>query len=126
MNGRFLFDTNAIIYYLQGVPEWVSFIDAAAMTGRYASVITRMELLGFPGMTEDDEARVRRFLADLVVMPLDDGIESAAIELRRTARLKLPDAIVVATAIRAGATLITGDQKLAVLTWPGYQSTMPS
>ncbi len=99
MNGKFLFDTNAIIYYLQGLPEWVALIDGTAMTERYASVVTRMELLAFPGITEAEAERIRRFLADLIVMPLDDVIENTAIEVRRTARLKLPDAIVVATAV---------------------------
>jgi predicted nucleic acid-binding protein len=125
MNGKFLFDTNAIIYYLQGLPEWVASIDGAVMTARYASVVTRMELLAFPGITKDEESRIRRFLADLTVMPLNDVIENMAIEVRRTARLKLPDAIVVATAVSEGATLITGDKKLADFAWPGFQSKMP-
>ncbi len=125
MNGKFLFDTNAIIYYLQGLPEWVALIDGTAMTERYASVVTRMELLAFPGITEAEAERIRRFLADLIVMPLDDVIENTAIEVRRTARLKLPDAIVVATAVSVGATLITGDRKLADFIWTGFHSTMP-
>ena len=125
MNGKFLFDTNAIIYYLQGLPEWVALIDGTAMTERYASVVTRMELLAFPGITEAEAERIRRFLADLIVMPLDDVIENTAIEVRRTARLKLPDAIVVATAVSVGATLITGDRKLADFIWTGLHSTMP-
>ncbi len=125
MNGRFLFDTNAIIYYLQGLPEWVAFIDGTAMTERYASVVTRMELLAFPGITADEAERIHRFLTDLTVVPLDGVLENTAIEVRRTARLKLPDAIVVATAVGVGATLITGDRKLADFRWAGFQSTMP-
>ncbi len=125
MNGKFLFDTNAIIYYLQGLPEWVTLIDGTAMTARYASIVTRMELLAFPGITKDEADRIHRFLADLTVVPLDDVVENTAIAVRRTARLKLPDAIVVATAVSVGATLITGDRKLADFIWTGFQSTMP-
>ncbi len=125
MNGKFLFDTNAIIHYLKGLPEWVGFIDGAEMTGRYASVVTRMELLAFPGITDSETERVRRFLDDLAVMPLDDAVEKTAIALRRTARLKLPDAIIVATAVNLGATLITGDQKLVDFVWPGFQAILP-
>lgn len=125
MNGKFLFDTNTIVYYLQGRREWVSFIDGAAMPECYASVITRMELLSFPGISSEEEEHVRRFLADLVVIPVDDAIENMAIEIRRVARLKLPDAIVAATALSIGATLITGDQKLAALEWPDFRSMAP-
>jgi predicted nucleic acid-binding protein len=84
-----------------------------------------MELLAFQGITKDEEDRVRRFLADLVVMPLDDVVESAAVAIRRTGALKLPDAIVAATAVSMEATLITGDKKVADFVWPGFQSTMP-
>ncbi len=125
MNGKFLFDTNAVVYYLQGLPEWVAFIDGTAMTVRYASVVTRMELLAFPGITKDEEERIHRFLADLTVMPLDNGIENTAIAIRRTTRLKLPDAIVAATAVSVEAALITGDKNLADFAWPGFQSAMP-
>lgn len=118
MNGRFLFDTNAIIYYLQGRPEWVALIDGTAMTARYASVITRLELLAFSGLTQSDEDSIHRFLADLVVLPLDDVVERSAVKLRREVRLKLPDAIVVATAQSVDATLITGDERLTKFEWP--------
>ncbi len=123
MNGKFQFDTSAIIHYFRGTPEWVVLIDALAGEARYASVITRMELLVFPEITKGEEEGIYRFLMDITVMPLDDGIESIAIEIRRKTRLKLPDAIVAATAVHIGATLITGDKKLASLAWPGFKTT---
>jgi predicted nucleic acid-binding protein len=46
------------------------------------------------------------------VHALDHSIKEEAIRLRRSARLKLPDAIVVATALVHGATLITNDRTL--------------
>ena len=126
MNGKYLFDTNAVVYYLQGRPEWVDFIDHTDMTERTASVITRMELLSYPGISPDEEERIHRFLSDLVVISLSEDIESAAIAIRRTARLKLPDAIIAATALRLKATLLTGDQNLRNLQWPGFYSATPT
>jgi predicted nucleic acid-binding protein len=126
MNGKYLFDTNAIVYYLQGRPEWVDFIDNADMTERTASVITRMELLSYPGISTDEEERIHRFLSDLIVISLSESIESTAIAIRRTARLKLPDAIIAATALRLNATLITGDQHLKNLEWPGFYAVAPT
>ncbi|MCL2700471.1 MAG: type II toxin-antitoxin system VapC family toxin [Phycisphaerae bacterium] len=114
------------MYYLQGRPEWVDFIDTTVMTERAASVITRMELLSHPGISVDDEERIRRFLADLVVVALDETIENAAITMRRTARLKLPDAMIAATALTLGATLITGDQRLRDLDWPEFHAVTPA
>ena len=125
MNGRYLFDTNVIIYYLQGRSEWVEFIDGTTMTERYASVITRMELLSYPGIKPEEENRIYRFLSDLQVMPLDDKLEHMAIALRRSTRLKLPDAIVAATAITLGATLITGEKHLSGLNWPSLETIKP-
>ena len=127
MNGhKYVFDTNAIVYYLQNRPEWVNFIDGTPMTKRVASVVTRIELLSYPGLTANDEDRVRRFLAGLRVVPLDETIETAAIALRRAARLKLPDAVIAATALSLGATLITGDQRLRDLDWPGFRTVTPA
>jgi len=125
MNDRYLFDTNAVLYYLQGRPEWVDFIDGTPMTERAASVITRMELLAFQGISPDGEARIRRFLDDLLIIPLSQTVENTAIAMRRTARLKLPDAIIAATALTQEATLITGDQRLRDLQWPGFRAVTP-
>jgi len=47
------------------------------------------------------------------VVRLSDDIENEAIRLRRHGGLKLPDAIVAATARVCGARLLTLDQRLA-------------
>ncbi|MCL1893710.1 MAG: type II toxin-antitoxin system VapC family toxin [Holophagaceae bacterium] len=124
MSGRYLFDTNAIVYYLQGHSGWVSWIDNTKMTERFASVITRMELLSFHGISKDEEDRINRFLDDVIVVAFDENIENTAIAMRRAARLKLPDAIVAATSVTLEATLITGDQHLKDLDWPGFHVLM--
>lgn len=61
------------------------FIDDTIMTERCASVIIRMELLPFPGISPEEEAHSLNFLAGLAVIPMDAIIEMAAIEIRRTA-----------------------------------------
>lgn len=47
------------------------------------SVITRMELLGFPGITADEEAPIRDFLNCVARLPITEPVEDAAITLRR-------------------------------------------
>ena len=103
-----LLDTNAALYLLGGrlaksLPE-----------DRYAvSFITEMELLSYPHLSADEEANVRAFLASVEVCELSQGIKVLAIGLRRRHGLKLPDAIICATALERRATLWSNDQKLA-------------
>jgi len=65
MNGRFVFDTNAIVYYLQGRNEWVEYIDNAPMAERAASVITRIELLSYPGISPAENGASASFWGEL-------------------------------------------------------------
>ena len=76
------------------------------------SAITRMELLGFPGITNAEESLIQDKLARLMYLPITAAVEDAAIRLRRTRRMKLPDAIVAASALEAGADLLTFDRQL--------------
>jgi predicted nucleic acid-binding protein len=103
-----LLDTNAALYLLGGR------LAEALPAGDYAiSVITEMELLAYPTLTPSEEERVRQFIANLTLCELTPAIRVRAIALRRTERLKLPDAIICATAIEHGVELWTNDTRLA-------------
>lgn len=110
-----LLDTNVVIGLLKGHGPAVSLVEKTVLVdGRIAiSQVTRMELLGFPGLTSDEEQAVRRLLAHFVVLPVDAAVEERAISLRRAGQLRLPDAIVAATALASGATLLTLDERMA-------------
>lgn len=102
-----VFDTNIVIDALNGVA------DSDAEYRRYARVlishITWMEVMA--GVREHEDA-VRDFLASqFVVVPLDDAIAELAVQLRRTHRLRLPDAIIWATAKAHEAVLVTRNTK---------------
>jgi predicted nucleic acid-binding protein len=87
----------------------------------FVSIITEMELLAAPVMTPDKEQRRRDFLNELTIIPLNEEIKHEAIRMRRygTPRLKLPDAIIAATAVVLDATLVTNDSAMLKLSWPG-------
>jgi predicted nucleic acid-binding protein len=69
----------------------------------------------------DEEENLHAFLSDRIsIIDLTDEIKKETIALRRTARHKLPDCIVVATAIFLNATLLTADEKLLCLEWQGF------
>jgi predicted nucleic acid-binding protein len=113
----FVIDTNAAIYLLkcEQVPEPVASADFAM------SIITRMELLSKRDISSDDEAELRGFMDDLTVVPINEAIEAATIALRRSTKIKLPDAIIAATSIALNAVLLTHDDQLLKLSWPGYR-----
>jgi predicted nucleic acid-binding protein len=100
-------DTNVLIHKLHGELE-----GAVPAQGALISVITEIELLGFSGMTPTEEANVRALISTLTVIPLFEGIKDETIRLRRTLRLRLPDAIVLATAVVTRSELLTNDLDL--------------
>ncbi|MBF0628667.1 MAG: PIN domain-containing protein [Magnetococcales bacterium] len=76
------------------------------------SLITEIELRGFSGLSSEQENWLGQFLADIHIIGIDYDIKEMAIQLRRRHRLKIPDAIIAATAMIAQATLLTNDAQL--------------
>lgn len=76
------------------------------------SQITRMELLSFPSLQTEEKPGIEDFLNKCRVLLLNEIIERAVIDLRKTGSLKLPDAIIVATAQVNGLKLLTLDERL--------------
>ena len=71
-----------------------------------------MELLSYPSLDEATLNQIRAFLSDVTVVELSEQFRELALGLRRRHMLKLPDAIVAATALSLQAQLITNDTKL--------------
>lgn len=104
---RQLLDTNAALYHLGGR------LAAPLPAGEYlVSVITEMELLSYPALDATSEKQIREFLNEVAVIGLTQDVQARAIQLRRQEQLKLPDAIVAATALVFDAELLTNDKKL--------------
>jgi predicted nucleic acid-binding protein len=114
---RFILDTNIALYHLSGQ------LQNNLPIGKYfVSVITEMELLSYPSLRVTEEQQIQRFLAQLQILNLTESIKKTAIELRKQNRLKLPDAIIAATAFDLNATLLTNDLKLAQISIINVQS----
>lgn len=115
MNGiEWLLDTNMVIGLLKGHAPAIALAEQSGLLLDKAAVsqITRMELLGYPKLTEQEDQAIREFIAACHVQLLSESIEAQAIELRRTGAFKLPDAIVAATAITGKLRLLTLDQNM--------------
>jgi predicted nucleic acid-binding protein len=103
-----LLDTNVALYLLGGR------MAAPLPVGSYGvSVITEMELLAWPSLTTKEEQKVRDFLGQLSICELSPAIRTRAVRLRREEHIKLPDAIICATAMELGVELWTNDTSLA-------------
>ncbi len=98
-----LFDTNILIDYLSGVPQARLEIERCSQCA--ISVITWMEVMA--GTTAKDEKQIRAFLLTFSVLPVIAEVAERAFVLRRQRKIKLPDAIIQATAQQENRLLIT-------------------
>ena len=111
---EFLLDTNMVIGLLKGHAPAIALAEQVGLVLDRTAVsqITRMELLGYPKLTEHEDQAIRTFLAACQVRLLDEQIEAQAIRLRRHGTFKLPDAIIAATALSGALRLVTLDQSM--------------
>ena len=107
----YLLDTNAVIYYFKGMQKAVAVFKLLedANEDINLSVITKIELLSFDN--EDELKNIDRLLANSRIFSLDDEIVDKTIEVRKKYKLKLPDAIIAATAMINNLTLVTHNKK---------------
>ena len=99
-------DTNIIIYLLNGDSVLTELLNDHRLV---ISVITEIELLSYHG-SEKEEGIIRKFIEECQVIELAESIKDYTIFLRRTCKLKTPDAIVAATAYFMNMPLITADK----------------
>ncbi len=110
---RYLLDTNAIIALLQSNNRLAQQIQDAEWVG--ISIINQIEFLAFSDLSEKDLQLFSQFIERVDVIGLEKNqteLINLIIQLRQQYRLKLPDAIIVATAIQYNATLVTADSQL--------------
>jgi len=103
-----VFDTNILIDYLIGRDE--ARVECDRYTRRAISIVTWMELQ--VGARSDAEADViDLFLREFRVIEVTRQLARQAIDIRRRTRVRLPDAIIWATAQQESAPLITRNTK---------------
>ena len=108
----YLLDTNSAIYFFNGEKKIANLIEKTK-DEIVISFITKIELLSFDIEDQTTEAKVREFLNEIRVILLDNDIITATIEYRKKLKIKIPDAIISATAKALGLTLITADKVLS-------------
>ena len=117
MNGkRYLLDTNAVIQLLAGNPSLRKMVEDSDFLA--ISVISKLEFLSYPDLTEDEKIAFYELLEDLTVFDLtasDDALIQEAVTMRVDGGMKLPDAVIAATALVNDCEVITNDAHFAHL-----------
>ena len=110
MGIKYLWDTNTAIYYLQQQfpPGAEKFIDDLLKDEQpVISAITEIELLCWKTASEKDLEVLDNFINDALIIELEQPIKLKTADIRKVHRIKLPDAIIAATAIVYDLTLIS-------------------
>jgi toxin FitB len=104
-----LIDSDILIYHVNGQlgPETWGFLRGLFRKPVYVSVISRMEVLGWHGHSDDSWETAKELLNELREIGLDEDVVQTTIRMRRAMRIKLPDAIIAASALSRGLALVT-------------------
>ena len=104
----YLIDTNILIYALYGS----KFINQYVQSSPFISFITEIEILGQINIEQTELETRQKALDFCTIIPFTSLIKKRTILLKQLYRLKLPDAIIAATAIIEGYTLVSADRGL--------------
>jgi predicted nucleic acid-binding protein len=112
MGQQYLIDSNTVIDYLSGkLPDnGRLFLDQLINNIPNISVITKIEVLGYKTTPEASQL-LNDFVDDSAVYSLSDEIVKKTIEIRKEYKIKIPDAIIAATAMTNGLVLVSRNTK---------------
>jgi predicted nucleic acid-binding protein len=107
MNGNsIVLDTNIILYLLNGDKELAIILNGMQL---FISVITEIELLGYNGFSSEDKIKIKDFLSVCSIFTLNSEIKDICINIKQNGKVKLPDAVIAATALFLQLPIITAD-----------------
>jgi predicted nucleic acid-binding protein len=106
MNGiNYLVDTNFLIYLSEEDKIVIPFLDDNISI----SYITELELLGVFSISKEQLKNAQNLINDCIVFEMNSQIKQKVISLKQSYKIKLPDAIIAATAIVYNLPFITSD-----------------
>lgn len=113
MESGYLIDSNIVIYLLdKKLPEnaeafLIPIIDESCQL----SVITQIELLSWLPPRHEDKLILEVFVEGCHIVDLSTAIVQETIRLRQLYKIKLPDAVIAATALINGWVLVSRNDK---------------
>lgn len=110
----YFLDSNILINFLNGNKKEVDFITNAKKDDKHLSfsVISKIETLSLSGLKEEKVQDIENFLSVFNESHLSNDVALLSARLRRTLKLSLGDAIILATAILRKMILVTNDKTL--------------
>lgn len=110
---RYLIDTNVAIEYVgETLPEKsLAMLDRIIDDQYFLSVINQIELLGYTNITQYEEEKFQELVKSATIFNLNNEIVNETIKLRQLNKIKLPDAIIAATALLKNLTIISRNTK---------------
>jgi predicted nucleic acid-binding protein len=109
--GQYLIDNNAISNFFSGhfTEKGMDFMAEVLDQTPTISVITEIEALSWINPDKSKEQIVKSFIQDAIVLALTSAVVTQCVSIRRSQKIKIPDAIMAATAMVHSLTLITSD-----------------
>jgi predicted nucleic acid-binding protein len=113
--GQYLIDNNVISDYFTGQfsDKAMGFVSDVIDLTPNISVITVIEALSWRSPEKRYEAIIKEFVDNSNILGLSQKEVARCVQIRRSKKIKTPDAIIAATAIVNGLTLITSDADFA-------------
>ena len=110
MNGvEILTDTNILIQLLEGNKPINEFLNDRVI---YISFITELELMGYPSLSAEQGKTMKSMIDECIVIDINAEIKKQTIALRKKNKIRLPDAIIAATAIYYELPMVSCDKDL--------------
>lgn len=109
-----LWDTNSIIFFLQDLlpsSSKVFLLEELNRRKPQISIITEIELLSWPKISKVEIGTISEFLSNFESIGLTEEIKIVTIQLRKSTGLKIPDAVIAATALTHSIPLLTNNLK---------------
>ncbi len=107
MNGISLIcDTNPLVYLLDGNEDVASFLDGKQV---WISFISELELFGKKGLNKEEKREINNLIDSCFIADMNLQIKQKTKDLMQKNHIKLPDAIIAATAQYLDLPLFTAD-----------------
>ena len=104
-----LLDSNVIIYASQS--EHAALRELIAEQSPYVSAISYVEVLGYYDLTLEERKFFEQFFQSANVLSISEPVLVEAVKLRQLRKMTLGDALIAATTLVHGLTLVTRNQK---------------
>jgi len=111
MNGNsILLDTNIVLYLLNGDKTLIPLLENKQL---FVSFITEIELLSYKGIKVKEQAILKEFLSECLIVDINQLIKETTVEIRKKYSLKLPDCIIIATSLYLKIPIISADKEFS-------------